>query len=377
MILDFEATCCSPVDPTFPHEIIEFPLLVIDLDSKSAVAEFHEFVKPVVKPDLTPFCRDLTGITPEKLVDCDTFPKVFQRAQQFLTRHQLESSNSCLVTCGDWDLAKMMPKQLALSKLLLLENSYFRQWINIKRVFQSHYSINPQDLLGMLSHLHIPLIGRHHSGLDDSRNIGSIALRMVKDGWIPSFTASVNDLIPSTKMKTPKVPRQPKAPPPPKLTVWDHTRTLTQTINVPFIDIGVNLSHAPLCKQIPEVLSRAKECKVSTIILTGTSLEGSQHAIDTARQYSTSECRLYCTVGIHPHDAEKDSMNNPDYIAKLETMITDNKLYVVAVGECGLDFDRNFSSPEHQKMVFTEQVKLAGRVGLPLFLHERRYGNLF
>ena len=62
LVLDFEATCGESGFPRHEMEIIEFPTIVYDLQEKKEVGRFHEYVKPVVRPQLTEFCTQLTGI---------------------------------------------------------------------------------------------------------------------------------------------------------------------------------------------------------------------------------------------------------------------------------------------------------------------------
>ena len=63
LVLDFEATCGESGFPRDQMEVIEFPTLVYDLDERKEVGRFHEYVKPVIRPQLTEFCTELTGIT--------------------------------------------------------------------------------------------------------------------------------------------------------------------------------------------------------------------------------------------------------------------------------------------------------------------------
>jgi len=81
--------------------------------------------------------------------------------------------------------------------------------------------------------------------------------------------------------------------------------------------------------------------------------------------------KLYSTVGIHPHEATRHStFNYREQIVDLLEKNRTNKT-VVALGECGLDFDRNFSLPDDQRRVFDTQLQLACEFNLPLFIHER------
>ena len=136
------------------------------------------------------------------------------------------------------------------------------------------------------------------------------------------------------------------------------------------IDIGANLTHRSLKFNLSQILERAAQAQVFDVIITGTSLSGSREAIDIATKFNAQQqlVKLYSTVGIHPHEATRHSSLN--YRQQLVQMLQGNS-NVVALGECGLDFDRNFSLHDHQRTVFETQVQLACEYNLPLFLHER------
>jgi TatD DNase family protein len=131
----------------------------------------------------------------------------------------------------------------------------------------------------------------------------------------------------------------------------------------PLIDIGVNLTNAAFDDDIDEVLTRAREVAIETIIITGTSLESSQQAVALAQKYPGF---LYSTAGVHPHDAKTYS---PDIHKQLHALAQLPE--VKAIGETGLDFNRNYSPPAQQIKAFEQQLELAIDTGLPLFLHER------
>jgi TatD DNase family protein len=129
------------------------------------------------------------------------------------------------------------------------------------------------------------------------------------------------------------------------------------------IDIGVNLTNARFDKDRADVIARAKQVSVSAMLVTGTNIAESQQAISLCQQYPNY---LYATAGVHPHDADHVDKN---YLENLYQLAQNN--CVRAIGECGLDFNRNFSTPKNQQRVFSEQVKLAQQLKLPLFLHQR------
>jgi TatD DNase family protein len=129
------------------------------------------------------------------------------------------------------------------------------------------------------------------------------------------------------------------------------------------IDVGVNLTNARFDKDRDEIIMRAQSKGVSAMLVTGTNISESQKAVLLSAQYPDY---LYSTAGVHPHDADNVSDNYLDEIR----ILTKNKS-VKAIGECGLDFNRNFSAPKQQEKVFSEQISLAAELQLPLFLHQR------
>lgn len=129
------------------------------------------------------------------------------------------------------------------------------------------------------------------------------------------------------------------------------------------IDIGVNLTNSRFDKDRELVIERAIASNISAFLVTGTNIKESQKAALLCQQYPDF---LYCTAGVHPHDADGVSSNYIDELTELAA-----KPWVKAIGECGLDFNRNFSAPKQQQVVFEEQVQLAQQLQLPLFLHQR------
>ena len=127
-------------------------------------------------------------------------------------------------------------------------------------------------------------------------------------------------------------------------------------------DIGVNLTHRRFAHDTDAVLARARAAGVATLVLTGTSLGASRAALAMAR----GRPGLLATAGIHPHDAKSF---DDDALAALRELAAAPE--VRAVGECGLDFDRDFSPRPMQERCFAAQLALAAELGLPVFLHER------
>ena len=123
------------------------------------------------------------------------------------------------------------------------------------------------------------------------------------------------------------------------------------------VDIGANLTHASFAHDLPEVLQRARDAGVETIIVTGTTVDESRRAAGLGLPF---------TAGVHPHHArECDERTIP------ELKQISGHARCVAIGECGLDFNRNYSPHPDQEKWFVAQLELALEVGKPLFLHSR------
>jgi TatD DNase family protein len=127
------------------------------------------------------------------------------------------------------------------------------------------------------------------------------------------------------------------------------------------VDIGANLTHASFRDDLDAVLARARAHGVARIIVTGSSVEESRHAAQIADAHG-----LYATAGVHPHHARDCDETT---IAALRAVAAHPK--VVALGECGLDFNRNYSPHPSQEKWFVAQLELAAELGKPLFLHSR------
>eukprot|EP01098_Paradermamoeba_levis_P004763 TRINITY_DN2034_c0_g1_i1.p1 TRINITY_DN2034_c0_g1~~TRINITY_DN2034_c0_g1_i1.p1 ORF type:complete len:250 (+),score=62.26 TRINITY_DN2034_c0_g1_i1:86-751(+) len=189
-ILDFEATCDQ--SRSFgPCEIIEFPIVLLNVKTLKVEEEFHTYCRPTRIPKLTAFCTELTGIQQETVNNAPVFEEVYQQVDDWLRSKNLVDSQSkrvnfAFVTCGDWDLKTMLPKQTQLSGLHFPK--YFKEWINIKHAFGSFFNVRPSGMTGMLSHLGMQLEGRHHSGIDDCRNITRVMIRLLEQGYVPQLT---------------------------------------------------------------------------------------------------------------------------------------------------------------------------------------------
>ena len=134
-------------------------------------------------------------------------------------------------------------------------------------------------------------------------------------------------------------------------------------VAIDLIDIGANIAHDSFDEDRADMMQRAADAGVSRIVVTGSSDTSNARAALLAEQ---SPGVLYSTAGVHPHHAS-------DYTDESDSLIRSliRKDAVVAVGECGLDYFRNFSPREAQLAAFRRQLEIAKESGLPVFLHQR------
>src|SRR6267378_6001733 len=119
------------------------------------------------------------------------------------------------------------------------------------------------------------------------------------------------------------------------------------------IDIGVNLTHDSYDADRDAVIARAQTAGVVQMVITGSTLASTQRALALARAHPT---RLFATAGVHPHHAsELTAPRAPE----LEDLARQSE--VVAVGECGLDYFRDFSPRAAQRQAFQRQLELGDR----------------
>ena len=134
-------------------------------------------------------------------------------------------------------------------------------------------------------------------------------------------------------------------------------------MNIELIDIGSNLTHDSFADDREDVIARAAQAGVTRQIVTGADLQSSRAACELAAAHPF---KLWSTAGVHPHHASGfDASVRADL---LELIV---RPHVVAVGECGLDYHRNFSPPAAQRAAFIAQLEIAAAAGKPVFLHQR------
>lgn len=167
VVVDLEASCWEAAWVRHRMETIEIGAVRLD-EALELDDEFASFVRPVVVPRLSTFCRQLTSITQEQVDAADTFPVVFAR---FL--HWLGPGPYRLVTWGAFDLGQFrldcqrhdmaFPEKLAVGHLNL--KTAFTSWKRVKKI----------GMRQALDLLDLPHTGHQHRGIDDARNIARIA----------------------------------------------------------------------------------------------------------------------------------------------------------------------------------------------------------
>jgi len=129
------------------------------------------------------------------------------------------------------------------------------------------------------------------------------------------------------------------------------------------IDIGCNLTHDSFDVDRDTVIEAAHQAGVVQMIVTGASAEGSRDALKLARTWPR---QLFATAGVHPHRASQYNDETDNLLRELA-----QQPGVVAVGETGLDYFRDFSPRDAQRSSFEQQIQIAIETGLPFFLHQR------
>jgi TatD DNase family protein len=135
------------------------------------------------------------------------------------------------------------------------------------------------------------------------------------------------------------------------------------------IDVGVNLMNPAFDRDREAVVSAAAVAGVAPLVITGSDVESSVRAVEYA---AARPGKLYAAAGVHPHNAR---FWDPAVRERIRSLAARPGAAagstVVALGECGLDYNRDYSPRHKQRECFEAQIDLAAELGKPLFLHER------
>lgn len=168
IVFDLEATCGKGIDRS---EIIEIGAVKLD-DNLNIIDTFSYFVKPIINPSLTPFCKDLTSIKQEDVDNADIFPFVINLFKLFI------GNDYWLCSWGHYD-KKQLKSDCELHELPI-------DWINNHISLKHQFKVSGGKRVGMktaLKLLDIPMTGTHHRGIDDSINITKIFVKCFGE-WV-------------------------------------------------------------------------------------------------------------------------------------------------------------------------------------------------
>lgn len=132
---------------------------------------------------------------------------------------------------------------------------------------------------------------------------------------------------------------------------------------VKLVDTHCHLDFPDFDQDRKQVIERARNQGLDYIINIGSSIEGSKKSLELSQQYDF----IYAAVGLHPHEADKFNQQTKDVLEELA-----RKDKVVAIGETGLDYYKNYSKAENQKSLFISLIQLAKDLSLPLVIHNRQ-----
>lgn len=182
-VLDVEATCEQNAR-SYVHEIIEFPVVLVDLYTREVCGEFHSYVRPTANKTLTKFCTKLTGIEQSTVDDAPTLDIVLQQFDSWLDERGLQNTPTrrdfAFAADGPWDLKFFLDGEC--KRKGIPKPVYFDKWVNIKQLFADYYRCRTCKIHKMLEKQGMRFEGRLHSGIDDTRNIARIAMKMAEDG---------------------------------------------------------------------------------------------------------------------------------------------------------------------------------------------------
>lgn len=170
IVLDLEATCWKDRSQGKQNEIIEIGALAID-EAGEIIGEFSEFIRPVIHPQLSPFCTELTSITQDQVEEANVFPQVIKDFQDWIG---VGKEEYWLGSWGYYD-KKQFNKDCTYHQL---DTAWLTPHLSIKHQHQKILNLTkPLGMAGALRLESFDLEGTHHRGIDDARNISKIFIK--------------------------------------------------------------------------------------------------------------------------------------------------------------------------------------------------------
>jgi inhibitor of KinA sporulation pathway (predicted exonuclease) len=165
IIVDLEATCSENRD--IVNEIIEIG--AVKIENGKITSTFNSFIRPILNPILTDFCKNLTTINQSDVDNARKFPEVLKDFKAWIG-----TDDFILMSWGFYD-KNQFAKDCNLHRL---SSSWIKEHKNIKLLFSDKTGCKPCGMEKALNILHIPLEGTHHRGIDDAKNIAKIYLKI-------------------------------------------------------------------------------------------------------------------------------------------------------------------------------------------------------
>lgn len=226
-VLDVEATCEGDGGAfrKWPNEIIELPVVLLNVRERRVVDEFRRFVRPTQIPTLTPFCSSFTAISQAVVDSADTLDVVLKQLDEWLASHRLGRDGRVapsgspsgvkeivpapaspgaaperraprfggwwsFAADGPWDLGHFLHGECGRKGIPL--GPHFSKWVNVSSAFTELHACGRMKLSKMLMSYGMYFEGRPHCGMDDARNIARVAVGMLSRGWVPRFNEGVH-----------------------------------------------------------------------------------------------------------------------------------------------------------------------------------------
>lgn len=168
LIVDLEATCCNENSfPRYEMETIEIGAVMVESENLTVVDEFECFIKPVRNKKLTDFCTNLTSITQSQVDDAHEYPLAVKEFQQWLCKY----SGYVFCSWGDYDRKQLNQD----SEFHRVDYPIDAEHVNVKKMFSISQGLKKRfGMAGALAKAGLKLIGTHHRGIDDARNMARL-----------------------------------------------------------------------------------------------------------------------------------------------------------------------------------------------------------
>ncbi|PIC16178.1 hypothetical protein B9Z55_022869 [Caenorhabditis nigoni] len=185
LILDFEATC-EKDNYDYPQEIVQFSVVVLNTREKIIREDlfFNQYVRPVINPQLTDFCAELTGIDQDTIDNAKTFPEVYNNFCAWLKEHNFQEKRFAIVCDSRQDMWRLAQYQFLLNKQPF--PTIFRQWVNLSlyyrqdlRMAQQQDFVHQSFIERMSAFYNIPFDGHAHNAKDDCSFLAKVTKHLL------------------------------------------------------------------------------------------------------------------------------------------------------------------------------------------------------